>query len=336
MNAERARTEISPGTALMSMTGFGFHQHQDDQAVYRCEIRSVNSRYLEVQVRTPRHLMSLEPILINAVKSRVERGKVDVFIECVPAKKDQVPVGLGANLKEYLDLYSNAEKQVRHQGLSVSPLDLRSLLSDLGMGPCGESKSPGAAQGLDPEEVQEKFQPGILTCLEKALDRHHESRAAEGKSLGLSLAEPLGKLKNHLKSLLEQLESIRLVLKNVHKKRLDTAIDALVTSLDPQLLKSREERLLMELALLADKQDIAEEITRLGIHLDQVERMLGGGPHQLAPKGGQGRKLDFMCQEMFREINTMSNKLLQIEVLGLTIEMKQQVEKIRQQVQNIE
>jgi len=358
----------SQNPVLSSMTGYGMKQTIEDQVVFRCEIRSVNSKYLEVNVRGPRELLFLEHRIASLVKGRLERGKVDVFFD---ANFPKSILGLehvekkvaGPEVDRYLNLYAELEKKVRHRGFVVRPLDLQRLLSDMQVGDrSGSVDVQGSIEGSSDPNTGDFVEKGVFRVLEEALEALIKVRQKEGEALCEALREPFELLQKDAQNLLDSHESIRSDLKEQNRKRLLAAVEALELVGDPQGRRSKEERIMLELALIQDKQDIAEEITRLHVHLRQMAGLIGwevphaaqdlknpiNGSDKPAGKDGDGavssskkspgygKKLDFLCQEMFREINTMSNKLLQVQVLEKTLHMKQQVERIRQQVQNIE
>lgn len=352
--------QSSQTSFLLSMTGYGAKQMVREPGVVRCEIRSVNSRYLEVQVRGPRELLFLEHSIAALVKTKVERGKIDVFLD-IKISKDHAQLaasGLVAagEVDRYLNRYQDLEKKVRQRGFVVRPLDLQRLLSDVGI-------LSGASQGEGDDSVfsQERalMETWVFSAVEGALEALIEVRKNEGRALTMALKEPFQILQNETQHLLAALDGIRQDLKETHRKRLEAAIEAMEVLGDPSQKRAKEERIVLELALLQDKQDIAEELTRLQVHLNHLSAILNGGERDFRPSmaegsvaqkqtvthsdmtktdktRGQGKKLDFLCQEMFREINTMSNKLIQLSVLEKTMSMKEQVERIRQQIQNIE
>ena len=286
---------------LHSMTSYGFGEATDGAFTYTCEIRTLNSRYVEVSARMPRHLMPLEADLVNQVKAELKRGKVDLFIDCVRtgAAKDLPMLDVEA-LKHYSGILTQAAKALADSGAKdlVRSPDLAQLLAMEGVLISGNDAKKAGPRGVD---AAEPHRAPLFRAAQLALKAASQARVKEGASLGQALAELLDVLESGRRAVAAKHDEI---LAHLHK-----AAQAGVP--------------------LKGDADIDEELTRLSTHIGEFRRLM-------ATEEAAGRKLDFLCQEMHREVNTMSNKLVQTDVSQHTIEMKQTVERIRQQVQNIE
>lgn len=310
--------------ALQSMTAYGYGESEASGLTYACEIRSLNSRYLEVSVRLPRHLIALEIDLTNHVKSRLRRGKVDVFVDVVKAsgQKDMPSLDVAA-ATHYLGLARDAAALWPKAGLGAAPAPF--AVSDLLRMDGVLVSERSRDRGTDAAEVHRE---ALFAALDRSLDAAVTSRGKEGAALEEALKTLLDDLEKGRSEVAQKRDIILPNLQKTYLKRLESALEMLQKA-GKTATQIPEERLLSEVAVQSDKADIDEELTRLATHLKEFRRLM-------ADDEAAGRKLDFMCQEMHREVNTMSNKLVQTEVSQYTIEMKQTIERIRQQVQNIE
>lgn len=309
---------------LQSMTAYGYGEHEGEGLCYTAELRTLNSRYLEVSVRLPRHLLALEVEIINHVKARLKRGKVDVFIDTVRAGTTREMPQLDPEaVRHYLALHREVSALIL--GAGGSPPETPGF-SDLirldGVLQSDKAKARGAS-------AAELHKPGIFQALDKALDALVKARKQEGQALSKAIESLVKDLENGRAIVHGQRDQILTHLHKNYLKRLEAVTAMLQKAGQPTGPQPSDERLAAEVTLLSDKADIDEELTRLETHNKEFLRLM-------ATEEAPGRKLDFMCQEMHREVNTMSNKLVQTEVSQHTIEMKQVIERIRQQVQNIE
>lgn len=308
---------------LQSMTAYGFGETEAAGATYSCEVRSLNSRYIEVSARMPRHLLALEIDLTNHVKAGLRRGKVDVFIDVVRAGGlRDMPVLDEDAARHYLAMAKRLGDLWPQSGLAGTPSP--PALTDI-MRLDGVMVSEKRERGQDAAEAH---RDPLFKALDRALDSVRAARAKEGHALGVAMLALLDDLEAGRKAVAAKRDVILPGLQKTYQKRLETALEML-SKAGKTSHEVPEERLLAEVAVQSDKADIDEELTRLKTHLLEFRRLM-------AEDETPGRKLDFMCQEMHREVNTMSNKLIQTDVSQHTLEMKQTIERIRQQVQNIE
>ncbi|MFW5932481.1 MAG: YicC/YloC family endoribonuclease, partial [Desulfohalobiaceae bacterium] len=290
-----------------SMTGYGSYQSQDKVCAQSWEIRSVNSKHLSLRWRLPGFLQSQEPVWEQKLREFAARGRVEIGLELQLLHTDLVPVQLdqaraGAMLLRLQELATE-------QGLDFSPdlnrlLNIPALWQDQGTGP-----------GEDLEQT-------LLAGLQKALQDWDESRQKEGRVLSRDLMQRIQGLQGWLQELRSATQDLAQDKLQLLRQRLEQAVVQAGFALE-------EERLTQELALLADKVDVSEELTRLQSHLDELQEMLGS-------ESGGGRRLDFMLQECFREINTCGNKAQDSRVSRLVVDFKTELEKCREQVQNLE
>jgi len=290
------------------MTGFARVRLSSEAGEVVLTLKSVNHRGLDVHFRMSAELEMFETALRNAVKRRVARGHVQVRVSFTPASA--APVTLNRPL---LDAYLAAFRQAAsHSGLPAQP-DLNSALSLPGM---------LREEDADPNPAVEQL---LLSAMEQALDELDAFREREGRELAADLLERAATIRQTA----VRSEQLRTRAVPAFQARLSDRLADLLSgiSLDPQ-------RVAQEAALLADKSDVAEELTRLRLHVAQLESLLAGG-------GEIGKKLDFLLQEMSREANTVLSKTSGLGEWGLAIteaglQMKADIEKIREQALNLE
>lgn len=296
------------------MTGYATVRSEHQGWSIRVSVKSVNHRFLDVKLRLPESLEPYEIRLRQAVRDRIHRGHVDIHVSVEPGKAAPVHVN-----QELLQAYLRAADELRQQTKAKAELDLVSLL-----------RLPGVIGGLalelpDSEEEQEEFGKILETQLREALGKMDEMRRAEGRHL----SEELRERTMRIGTLVEQVRGLVETLRPSFARRLDSRLKDLLSgnSIDPA-------RLAQEAALLAERSDISEELDRLRSHLQQFAQLLDSA-------GELGKKLDFLLQEMQREANTMLSKTPGVEsealaITGIALEIKAEIEKLREQVQNIE
>ena len=298
----------------LSMTGYATVRSEHQGWSIRVSVKSVNHRFLDVKLRLPESLEPYEIRLRQAVRDRIHRGHVDIHVSVEPGKAAPVHVN-----QELLQAYLRAADELRRQTDAKAELDLVSLL-----------RLPGVIGGLAPElpdsdEEQEELGKILETQLHEALAKMDEMRRAEGRHL----SEELRERTMRIGTLVERVRGLVEALRPAFARRLDSRLKELLggNSMDPA-------RLAQEAALLAERSDISEELDRLRSHLQQFAQLLDGA-------GELGKKLDFLLQEMQREANTMLSKTPGVEsealaITGIALEVKAEIEKLREQVQNIE
>ncbi len=288
-----------------SMTGFGKADAECDGEVVTVELTSVNHRYLDCSLRLPHGWSAFDPALKKTVKDQLARGKISMTV--VRRKLHTSP-----SVKFDLELakqYVEASDQLSHLLGTFDKMSLDTL-----------TQMDGVIYQEDCEEDLASFEPHVQRALRNALDQLNEMRAHEGEALVTDVNDRLATLRQFLQTIENELPAIRENYENRLRTRVaDLNADAAVT----------EERLAVEMAILADKSDVSEEVTRLLAHFDHADKML-------TLDEPIGRKLDFLTQEIQREINTLGVKVRDSNIAHTVLEMKSELEKIREQVQNIE
>ena len=291
---------------IKSMTGYGRAVETVNGREFTVELRSVNNRYLDCNVKLPRSLSFAEEAVKQAVKAAISRGKVDVFISCHAEGGEEVKVSLNENvLTGYLEAM---RKMVTDHGvkddISVSTL----------------SRLPDVFSVERPEVDEKQLLEDLMSVVNKAIEGYNAMRSTEG----IALENDLRSRGQTILSLVEIVEQGNAQTVVDYRARLQAKLQEVLanTAID-------ESRILTEAAIFADKVAVDEETVRLRSHLQQMDTMLTNG-------GAMGRKLDFLLQEMNRETNTIGSKCTDVRLARVVVDMKAELEKIREQTQNIE
>ena len=293
---------------IKSMTGFGRSEYSDGKRNIICEIRSVNHRYSDITVKMPRRYSFAEDKIKQTVKEKLVRGKVDVSINVENLTENDVVIKL--NQLAAGQYYENLKELKEQFGLS-GEIDL-SLMAGM----------PDVLKAVPDVEDEDELTKAILVPVAEASANLEKMRAVEGARL----AEDLIKKGENIKVILDQIEERSpLVVKDYMEK-----LRARIAELLDGAAEIPEDRILTEAAIFADKCAIDEEITRLNSHLLQLKSILTGSESTV------GKKLDFLVQEMNREANTIGSKANDITITNHMLNIKSEIEKIREQVQNIE
>ena len=304
---------------LVSMTGFGSASADDHGMSCAVELRSVNNRFFKAVIKLPDRLAALEPEIDRILREALVRGSIVVVVS---VKDHLTPSSVAINdgvLKTYVDKLEKLFEAPfgRRPGVGV---DLAHLLSLPGVVEAGEDSAAYVSQ----------HQELVLRLVREAIVSLNAMRRREGAALWADLQRHLEIIRSGLAQIAEHAPRVS---KNYHE-RLRARVNQLVA--DAKLSLSDQD-LLKEVALFADRADISEEITRLGGHLDQfvsVCRKEDGPPGN--PTAGDGRKLDFIAQEMLREANTIASKANDNTIARLTVDIKSAIDRIKEQVQNAE
>ena len=293
---------------IKSMTGFGRSEYSDGKRNIIVEIKSVNHRYFDISIKMPRRYGFAEDKVKNAVKDRIRRGKVDVSIMVENITENDVNIKLNTMVaKQYYDNLQELQKN-----FDVSGDITLQFLSTL----------PDVMKAIPDVEDEEEITKAILIPVAEAAANLEEMRAIEGEKL----AEDLIAKGQHVKEILDQIaERAPQVAANYTEK-----LRARITELIGGSVQVPEDRILVEAAIFADKCAIDEEITRLNSHLVQLKDIITKSTQP------DGKKLDFLVQEMNREANTIGSKANDITITNYVLDIKSEIEKIREQVQNIE
>jgi uncharacterized protein (TIGR00255 family) len=289
--------------AIQSMTGFARRETALAAGQLSCEIRSVNHRYLELQLRVPDALRGAEHAARECLRQRLGRGKVDCTLRFVPRAADQQGLALDeATLNAVLEACARIEHLAPGCASAPNALDLL--------------RWPGVL--LDEQPDADMLGAAALALLAETASELESMRAREGARLAELIEQRLAGIESLASTVTARLpEAI-----GVQRARLRERLAELMA-------QPPGERLDQELALLAARGDVAEELDRLGAHVAEARRSLRAG-------GACGRRLDFLMQEFNREANTLSSKSLATEITQAALEMKVLIEQMREQVQNIE
>lgn len=294
---------------VRSMTGFGQGTAEKDGVRVEVELKGVNHRFLDVKMRLPAEAGLLEPALRSAVQERVSRGRIDIAVAIVSTRAPGCRVEVNRDLVAgYLEAASEMKKEFRLKG----SVGLEALLALPGavMVQAEKVGADGAATSL------------VKEALRQALLRYDTMRAEEGQRLTEDLRDHLEAIRAAARRIIGEARDLPEAYARRLKERLKLLLEG-ERSLD-------ETRLAQEVALLAGRVDITEELVRLQGYVDQAEATLA------QPRGPVGKSLDFIMQEMNREANTISSKAEALPICQEALRIKAEVEKIREQVQNLE
>ena len=291
---------------IKSMTGYGRAVETVNGREFTVEIRSVNNRYLDCTVKLPRTVSFAEEDVKQAVKAAISRGKVDVYITIRSENGTDARVILNTGMVEgYLAAMKQmAEQYPVHNDISVALI----------------SRMPEVFSVEKPEVDEQQLLSDLMSVVRKALEGYDAMRTREGKAL----EEDLRSRGATIEGLVSQVEQGNAQTVIDYRTRLEAKLKEVLASTTID-----ESRILTEAAIFADKVAVDEETVRLRSHLQQMYAMLSGG-------GAVGRKLDFLLQEMNREANTIGSKCTDVRLARIVVDIKAELEKIREQTQNIE
>lgn len=293
---------------IKSMTGFGRGEHSDGKRSITVEIKSVNHRYGDINVKMPRRYSFAEEAIKSTVKKYISRGKVDVSISVENLTEDDVTIRLNTMVaKQYLDNLNELRNQFDVYG-DVSLQFLATL--------------PDVMKAVPDVEDEEEIKKAILVPVQMAAENLDSMRKVEGEKLAEDLLMRGELIRDYVSKIEERSPQVTAAYTEKLRERIKELIGSNVTI--------PEDRILLEAAIFADKSSITEELVRLNSHMIQLRNII--------EKSNQptGKKLDFLVQEMNREANTIGSKANDIEITSLMLEIKAEIEKIREQVQNIE
>ncbi|QAT40138.1 YicC/YloC family endoribonuclease [Clostridium sp. JN-9] len=291
---------------IKSMTGYGRGSFDKNGRSFIVEIKSVNHRYLDLNIKMPKNLFSLEDRVRKTISNKVSRGKIDLFV----TQSSYGRADMTAVFNEALgDSYVKCLNEIKN----------RYNISDgvsLGL----VSKFPEVITLNQAEEDMDEIWDALKPALDESLDMLITMRTNEGEKLQDNIINKC----DFIKSYVDKIEEKSPVIISEYKEKLNEKIRELLG--DRQI---DESRIAMEVAIFADKACVDEEIVRLNSHLEQLKSTIGLNE-------SVGRKLDFIVQEMNRETNTIASKSTDIEIINTVLNIKNEIEKIREQVQNIE
>ncbi|MBQ8814370.1 MAG: YicC family protein [Lachnospiraceae bacterium] len=291
---------------IKSMTGFGRYEITTDECRLSVEMKSVNHRYLDLSIKMPRQFNAFEAELRNQLKHDIQRGKVDVYVTYEAFADTHTTLKYNQNIaKEYMNiLHAISEEFQLPQDMTAGKL----------------ARFPEVISMESSEADEEQLLALIKECMEGAVKQFVAQRAREGEQLYHDL---MGKLDNMLGWVAEVETRSPQILTEYRQKLINKVSELLAEA------SLEESRIAQEVTLFADKICVDEETVRLRSHIDAVKKALNKG-------GAVGRQLDFIAQEMNREANTILSKANDMEISQTAINLKTEIEKVREQIQNIE
>ena len=291
---------------IRSMTGYGSASGVSGNLELEIELKAVNNRYLDVSVRTPRRYLFAEDGLKKRVGQEVIRGKVDVFVNVDTTRDQEVEISLNEPLA---DAYVQTLQKIADRfGLAA---DITAIQV---------AKLPDVLQVERPDTDADTFTRDLLAVLDEALKNFNAMRRVEGEKLHSDITARL----DQIEALTEQVEILSPQTVAAYRAKLEQRMAEVLEGGHVE-----ESRILVEAAIFADRVAVDEEITRLRSHVSQLRDILNAG-------GAVGRKLDFLLQELGRETNTIGSKCQDLTLGKIVIDLKAEIEKIREQAQNIE
>ncbi len=287
---------------IHSMTGYATRKQQTPQGTLNLELRAVNNRYLDIQLRLPDDFRPMEPVMRENIAHKLNRGKIECRLSFTPLAGTGNPQQLNGELLQKLQALDN---DIRAVLPAAQPLSVADILNWPGM---------LSNNDLPAEDSREP----LMALLHETLQDFQAAREREGEKLKAVLLERAAQMRQQL-----NLASPRIpALIAAFEDKLKTRLQEVIGNLD-------DDRLRQEITFFAAKIDIDEELSRLNTHLDEVERILNKG-------GAVGKRLDFLMQELNREANTIGSKSVDIDISKISMAMKVLIEQMREQVQNIE
>lgn len=292
---------------MKSMTGFGRGEATGKDFTVSAEIKTVNNRFLDLNLRLSSELQPIEADLKNLISKRLSRGRVDVFLNY--EKTSDVSYELN---KPLISGYITALKEMQEEFGLVGEPDMNYI-----------ARLPDALR-TKKDDLSEDFAEGVKNAVSEALDNLEKMREVEGESLKNDLKTQLESIENQLPIIEKEVETVS----EEYFERLNKKIEKLLSKSDSQI-EIDQARLAQEIAYIADKSDISEEISRLKSHIEQFESIINEDEVV-------GKKLDFLTQEFNREANTIASKTQNLVIKEAALIIKTEIEKIREQVQNVE
>ena len=291
---------------IQSMTGFGRGEAANEKYKVTIEMKSVNHRYLDLSVRLPRKLNFYEPAIRNQVKEFAKRGKIDIFVSMEQLQENAESIQYNPQIAAaYLSGISQMADEFSVDG-TIQAYQL--------------ARFPDVFTKAEEDDNEEEWIPIVTQALRDACEKFAESRRIEGEKLAKDLSEKL----DHISDLVDKIETRSPQIVEEYRKKITEKVEQLLgdTQIDENLLAT-------EIVMFSDKICVDEEMVRLRTHVEHVKETFAAGENI-------GRKLDFLIQEMNREANTTLSKANDSEVSEYGIDLKTEIEKIREQIQNIE
>ena len=291
----------------ISMTGFGRGEFKNDNYHFLVECKTVKHKYCDINVRLPRKISFLEDKIRNYVKNFVKRGRVDLYIKLDLIGSEDVNLKFDDKLATQ---YVNILKEIKDK------FDLQDDISVMNV-----AKFPEIVKCEEKEEDEDLYWSMLKEALDMSMEKLTQMRKEEGEKLAIDTIERCDILAN----LIDEIEKYSNTVVDEYREKLNNRISEILEN--PSIID--ENRLAQEVAIFADKSSITEEIVRFRSHIEQLRKTV-------EKNDSIGRKIDFLIQEMNREVNTTGSKSSNINITNLVVEVKSELEKIREQIQNIE
>ena len=291
----------------ISMTGFGRGEFKNDDYHFLVECKTINHKYCDINVRLPRKISFLEDKIRNYVKNFVKRGRVDLYIKLDLIGSEDVNLKFDDKLATQ---YVNILKEIKEK------FDLQDDISVMNV-----AKFPEIVKCEEKEEDEDLYWSMLKEALDMSMEKLTQMRKEEGEKLAIDTIERCDILAN----LIDEIEKYSNTVVDEYREKLNNRISEILEN--PSIID--ENRLAQEVAIFADKSSITEEIVRFRSHIEQLRKTV-------EKNDSIGRKIDFLIQEMNREVNTTGSKSSNINITNLVVEVKSELEKIREQIQNIE
>lgn len=293
---------------MKSMTGYGRGECTMYNRKFVVELKAVNHRYNDITVKMPRTMIAFEDAIKKAITTKVFRGKIDVYVNFESFSDDDVSITVNENIARGYIKALNTLKDKFDIGDSIN-LDLVAKFPDL----------ISVDKGITSEEAGNEIGECLMAATNEAVDNFVAMRIKEGEALKTNILEKLETINNAVDKINKRAPEVA----KDYRKRLEEKLSEL------EEIKADESRILTEVLIFSDKACIDEEITRLYSHISQMRSIV----EETVPVG---RKLDFLIQEMNREVNTIGSKSNDLEITNIIVDTKSEIEKIREQIQNIE
>ena len=291
----------------ISMTGFGRGEFKNDNYHFLVECKTINHKYCDINVRLPRKISFLEDKIRNYVKNFVKRGRVDLYIKLDLIGSEDVNLKFDDKLATQ---YVNILKEIKEK------FDLQDDISVMNV-----AKFPEIVKCEEKEEDEDLYWSMLKEALDMSMEKLTQMRKEEGEKLAIDTIKRCDILAN----LIDEIEKYSNTVVDEYREKLNNRISEILEN--PSIID--ENRLAQEVAIFADKSSITEEIVRFRSHIEQLRKTV-------EKNDSIGRKIDFLIQEMNREVNTTGSKSSNINITNLVVEVKSESEKIREQIQNIE
>lgn len=292
---------------IKSMTGFGRSENTDGVHNFTVEVKTLNHRYNDIIIKMPKHINYVEENVKKIIKGKISRGRVEVYISLEYEDDSNIDVRVNVPLAR---AYKKALDEMTNELFPDESVNIEHII-----------KMPDIVKAERLEDDENEIWLCLEKALEEALDNVFEMRTREGYELSKDIRERTLKIKKMIESIEKRAPIVVLEYKEKLKERVEELLD--------NEYKLDESKLANEIAFYADKSSITEEIVRLYSHINQLLECLDS----IEPVG---RKLDFLIQEMNREINTIGSKSSDIEIGKTVVEVKSELEKVREQIQNVE